>query len=129
MTIHAEALGPTTERRFAEAFAKGATITLAAAADLLNIDEKTLKGLTAAGMISACPRGPKSVGYSEVALRSYLLSPPATAPAKQEEKATCQSTSRRRAASGTTTSSTKVVGFMEARASRLAARRKHTSAG
>lgn len=128
MGAEALTLGPTTERRFAEAFANGATITLAAAADLLDVDEKTLKALTEAGVVACCPRGPKRVGYSEVALRSYLLSPPSAAPARPE-KTTCQSTSRRTAPTSTTISSTKVVGFMEARASRRAAMRRRSNAG
>lgn len=119
-------LGPVTEARFAETFSKGALATLKDAASLVGLDEKTLKAMTGAGIVQGTPRG-RLIGYSEVALRAYLLSPPAPQPLK-EEKVTCQSTSRRKAASGTMTSSTKAVGFMDQRALRLAARRKRSSA-
>ena len=119
------ALGPITEARFSDAFSKGALATLKAAAELVGLDEKTLKAMTVSGVIQGTPRG-RLVGYSEMALRAYLLNPmPISSP---EEKVTCQSTSRRKAASGTTTSSTKAVGFMAQRALRLAARPTRSSA-
>lgn len=98
-------LGPTTERRFAEAFADSATIPAVRAARLIGVDEKTLAALSERQVIRSVPRGSRR-GYTERDLRAYLT----------EEHATpCPSTSRKTAASGSSISSLKVVGFTDRR--------------
>jgi hypothetical protein len=72
MTIH---LGPTTERRFSEAFAVGATVTRKVAARLLGMDVKTLDAMRERRLIRAVWRG-KVPAYTERDLRSYLTADP-----------------------------------------------------
>lgn len=118
-------LGPSTERRFRAAFRRQAVVTKEMAARLIGVDADTLTELTRAGLIQAVPRSAKLLGYSEAVLRSYLIAPPALPQAHNEQDALpCRSTSPRTARTSITTSSSKVVGFMEARASRRAGARK-----
>lgn len=68
-------LGPTTEARFAEVFAKGALATALDAADLLGVDVETLNALTDANVIRAV-RPSKCRRWTEADLRAYLLEGP-----------------------------------------------------
>lgn len=74
------ALGPVTERRFADAFARCAVITAKAAAELIGVDEKTLGALTDRGVLRAVPRG-RLRAYTEHDLRAYLTEEHHIAPA------------------------------------------------
>lgn len=98
-------LGPTTERRFAEAFATTAVITAKAAACLIGVDEKTLCALSDDKVIRSVPRG-KLRAYTERDLRAYLL---------EEHDLPCPSTKPQKAGSGSTTSKLKVVAFSDRR--------------
>lgn len=71
MTNAVRDLGPTTERRFAEAFGRAALLTAKAAAALIGVDEKTLGDLTERGVVRAVPRG-RLRAYTEHDLRDYL---------------------------------------------------------
>lgn len=68
-------LGHATEARLAAAFAHGLVITAKAAADLIDVDEKTLKSMTEAGLIRAVRRG-SLPAYTELDIRAYLLECP-----------------------------------------------------
>ena len=94
-------LGHATERLLGEAFAKTATITAARAAEVLGLDEKTLRGAAQAGLIGSIPTGGGLRRYTEADLRAYLGRPRET-PA-QKEPAPCPSTNRQRVASGNLT--------------------------
>ncbi len=107
----AEAGGPT-ERLIRAAFATTALITAKAAATLLGVDVKTLRGMTNEGMIQAVRRG-RLHAYTEAAIRKFLT---------EEMGQQCRSTSRRRAASSSTISNIKVVDFTVPRARKRAAR-------
>lgn len=73
---HDHALGPVTERRFADAFADRATITAAVACRLIGVDEKALRALSEAGVVRAVGIG-RQRRYTEAALRAWLLEGPA----------------------------------------------------
>jgi hypothetical protein len=60
-------LGPSTEARFAAAFAHKAILSSSEAADLIGVDPKTLPSLP----IRSVPRGAHR-GYTERHLRAYL---------------------------------------------------------
>ncbi|UPT53185.1 hypothetical protein [Synechococcus phage Yong-M4-211] len=92
-------LGPITDARFAEAFAHKAIIPCAQAAALVGVDEKTLAILP----IPSVPRG-KQRGYTEIALRTYLL---------EGADLECPSIARPRAGSGSSTSSCKVTAITD----------------
>jgi hypothetical protein len=64
-------LGPSTEARFAEAFAHRAILSLSEAAALIGVDPKTMPALP----IRSVPKG-KHRGYAELPLRKYLLGEP-----------------------------------------------------
>jgi len=66
-------LGPVTDARFAEAFRCAAVVSKKVAADLLGIDGKTVDALTEASLLRSIPRGARHRGYTELDLRSYLL--------------------------------------------------------
>lgn len=100
-------LGPTTEARFAVAFAKGATITRKAAAELLGFDVRTLDANVEAGLIRRVWRG-KVPAYTERDLRAYLSS----------EAVECPSIRSPAPGSGSTTSRSRVAAFT-ARPARL----------
>jgi len=71
-------IGPITEARIAAAFAEAALITAQAVAQLLGVDEKTLRALADCGRIRVHPVG-KSRRYTEAAIRHYLASGPDSA--------------------------------------------------
>ena len=119
-------LGPATEARLAQAFAARAIITAKAAALALGVDQKALRAMREAGSIRAVIVGASTWRYTEPDLRAYLAGDESRAVAAQEAKP-CPSTNRRSRPTGTTTSSTKVIGFTEARARRLAAKRKQSN--
>ncbi len=79
MTNPASGLGPTTERRFAEAFATSALVTRRVAAALIGVDVKTLDGMRDEGLIRAVRRG-KVPAYTERDLRAYLVEPAVVRP-------------------------------------------------
>lgn len=93
-------LGHATERLLAEAFAQAATITAARAAELLGVDEKTLRGAAQAGLIGSIPTGGGLRRYTEADLRAYL-GRPRDVPVQKEQP--CPSISRQRVASGSST--------------------------
>ncbi|PLR25089.1 hypothetical protein SGCZBJ_12705 [Caulobacter zeae] len=68
-------LGPTTEARFAAAFAVAAVITAKAASELLGLDADTLSAMTDAGVIRAVRKG-RVRSYTERDLRTYLTEGP-----------------------------------------------------
>ena len=68
-------LGPNTERRFADAFARAAVISKKAAAKLLGLDEKTLDALSEAKIVRAVRKGSHRA-YTERDLRAYLIEGP-----------------------------------------------------
>lgn len=68
-------LGPTTERRFADAFAACAVITRKAAAKLIGLDEKTLDTLSDEKVVRAVRKGSRRA-YTERDLRAYLMEGP-----------------------------------------------------
>lgn len=103
-------LGAATEALLARAFADTALITARAAAKILGLDEKTLAALVEAKAIRVVLVSERTRRFAEVDLRAYL--------ARRTEITRCQSTSRPSRATSITTSSSKVVGFMEARAKR-----------
>lgn len=96
-------LGPTTERRFAEAFADAALITAKKAAELVGLDVGTLSALSDRQIIRAVRRGSRRA-YTERDLRAYLIEGP---------DAEWVSPSQRKAGSGTTISSSRVVAFTD----------------
>ena len=66
-------LGSTTEARIAEAYAKACVLTAVEAAELLGIDQKSLRALAGSGHLLSVPRGGgRSRGYSEIAIRAFL---------------------------------------------------------
>lgn len=69
------ALGPTTEARFADAFATSALICAKRAAALVGLDTDTLSEMTDAGIIRAVRKG-RLRSYTEHDLREFLLSGP-----------------------------------------------------
>lgn len=83
------ALGPATEALFAAVFSGAATITAKSAARVLGLDPKTLKEMTAAGLIRAVPRGTVPA-YTEADLRRFLARGPAWTPKEREPP--CQPT-------------------------------------
>ena len=85
MTHDVRDLGPTTERRFAEAFAERALITKAAAAALIGLDEKTLDALSDAQVVRAVRKGAHRA-YTERDLRAYLLEGPDVEPARPRNR-------------------------------------------
>lgn len=107
-------LGPTTEARFATAFARTAIVTAKAAAELIGLDVKTLDALAEKQVIRSVPKG-KLRAYTERDLRAYLIEGP---------DAACPSTSRPKASSGSSTLSSVVVGFTALQAKRHDAQRK-----
>jgi hypothetical protein len=108
-------LGPLTEARFRQAFETATLLSAPDTAQLLSLDEKTLKALTRRGVIQACPLG-RRFAYSEGALRDYLTNPPRKGSSHKDPEP-CRFTNRRRAPSGSMTSSTKAVAFTALRAS------------
>ncbi|MDY6922790.1 MAG: hypothetical protein SWI22_02375 [Pseudomonadota bacterium] len=108
-------IGPVTEARIADAFARSCTITAKAAADLIGCDVKTLATMTDDGVIRAVRKGARSsFAYTEGDIRAYLT----------ESAAPCRSISQPRAASTPTISNTRVVDFTALRASKANGRRK-----
>lgn len=76
MTGDAELLGPTTARRFAEAFGTRAVVDRATAARLIGVDPKTLDAMSSDQIIRSVPKGAHR-GYTERDLRAYLIEGPA----------------------------------------------------
>lgn len=68
-------LGPATEARIREAFAKACVITEKACAAVIGIDVQTLSSMNAAGVIRAVRRG-NLPGYTEADIRAYLTESP-----------------------------------------------------
>jgi hypothetical protein len=95
-------LGAATEALLAKVFADRLVINAKTCAGVIGVDEKTLRGMTEAGIIRARRRG-RERGYGERDLRDYLE--------REESETQCPSTSRGKARSGTTTSSGKVYDF------------------
>lgn len=84
-------LGSTTEARIAEAYAKACVLTAVEAAELLGIDQKSLRALAGSGHPLSVPRGGgRSRGYSELAIRSFL------AGTESRDQVSAQITQRRR---------------------------------
>jgi excisionase family DNA binding protein len=111
-------MSPLTEEHVARAFREKPLITAKEAAALLHVDEKTLRMMAEHGVIRSVIVGASTRRYTEADIRAYL------AGERFGEIKPCQSTSRRTAHTGIMTSSTRVIGFTEARAKRLALRRK-----
>lgn len=105
-------LGPTTERRFATAFAERTLLTAGETARLLDLDEKTLGALVQCGAVRAVLIGEKTRRYTEADLRAFLLHQTERSSSQPRERVNV--TPRRQA---------KVVGFMEQKARRDAAKR------
>ena len=101
-------LGAATEARILAAVADRCMITAKAAAQLLGLDETTLRGLTDDAAIRAVRRG-KVRSYTEADVRLFLSEGP---------DAPCRSTNRPKAVSGNSTSSGAVVAITEALAAR-----------
>ncbi|PVM90689.1 helix-turn-helix domain-containing protein [Caulobacter endophyticus] len=77
-------LGPTTEARFAAAFAVAAVITAKAASELLGLDVETLSAMTDDGVIRAVRKG-RVRSYTERDLRTYLIEGPDARAASDRE--------------------------------------------
>lgn len=111
-------LPPATERMVMAAFDRAPLITAQKAAELLGVDEKTLRIMGESGVIRSVIVGASTRRYTEADIRAFL------AGERFGEVKLCQSTNRRTARSGNMTSNTGVIGFTEARAKRLARKPK-----
>lgn len=98
-------LGPATEARIREAFARACVITEKACAAVIGIDVQTLSSMNAAGVIRAVRRG-NLPGYTEADIRAYLTESPGP----------CRSTRETTVPTGITISRSNVVGFTARRA-------------
>ncbi|MEH0194522.1 hypothetical protein V7S57_02185 [Caulobacter sp. CCNWLY153] len=116
---HTVAIGPMTEARIRAYFERKPIITAKACADLLDLDPKTLRGMTAQGLINCVLTGAKGTtkAYTEADVRDYFTRPRAPVRPQELDKP-CPSISRKARASINSTSNTKVVGFTEALARR-----------
>lgn len=100
-------LGSTTEARIAEAYAQACVLTAVEAAELLGIDQKSIRALAGSGHLLSVPRGGgRSRGYPELAIRTFL------AGMDNLDQRSAQITKRQRAI-GTTRQP--LVGFTERR--------------
>lgn len=108
-------IGPATERRIQMAFETACLLTAKATANLLGLDEGTLRSMAEKGVIRSVRRGAGNVrAYTEGDIRAYLT----------ESEGPCPSTSQPRAPTSSTTSNSKVVAFTELRALKRAGQPK-----
>lgn len=114
----ATTLGPATEALIARAFAETALLPASSTAQLLGVDEKTLRTMREVGLIRAVLIGEKTHRYAEADVRAYIAGQTAA-----KEKTPCPSTNRRSRATGTTISNIRAVDFMAPRAKSGRARR------
>lgn len=112
-----EQLGAGTEGLLERTFAHSALITAAQASKVLGLDEKTFSALVVSGAVRAVLIGEKTRRFAEADLRAFLAGK--TERVAKQPRPKTNVTARR---------TEKVVGFLEQKAKRDAAKRQATRA-